>query len=110
MFDRLAELEAELEKLESQLSEIYASGDQRAARDAGRRHAELKPIVDAYRAYRDADADLADARELLAGEDDPEMREYLSGGDRREGGAAHRARSRASASCSCRVIPTTGRT
>ncbi len=38
MFDRLSELEAELEKLESQLSEIYASGDQAAARDAGRRH------------------------------------------------------------------------
>jgi hypothetical protein len=37
MFDRLDELETELEKLESQLPEIYASGDQRAARDAGRR-------------------------------------------------------------------------
>jgi peptide chain release factor 1 len=79
MFDRLAELEAELEKLEPQLSEIYASGDQRAARDAGRRHAELKPIVDAYRAYRDAEGDLTDAQELLAGEADPEMREYLAG-------------------------------
>ena len=50
MFDRLAEMEIELEKLEARLSEIYASGDQHAARDAGRRHAELKPIVDAYRA------------------------------------------------------------
>ncbi len=78
MFERLDELEAELEKLESQLPEIYAAGDQRAARDAGRRHAELKPVVDAYREYRAADADLTDARELLAGESDPEMREYLA--------------------------------
>ena len=78
MFERLDELEAELEKLESQLPEIYAAGDQRAARDAGRRHAELKPVVDAYREYRAADADLTDVRELLAGESDPEMREYLS--------------------------------
>src|SRR6476660_2068013 len=78
MFDRLSELEAELEKLESQLSEIYASGDQAAARDAGRRHAELKPIVEAYNAYRGTEADLADARELLAAETDAEMREYLS--------------------------------
>jgi peptide chain release factor 1 len=77
MFERLAELEAELEKLETQLPEIYASGDQAAARDAGRRHAELKPIVDAYRAYRDADSDLQDARELLAAETDDDMREYL---------------------------------
>jgi peptide chain release factor 1 len=79
MFDRLDELEAELEKLEGQLPEIYASGDQKAARDAGRRHAELRPVVDAYRAYRDAEADLTDARELLAGEEDPEMRDYLAG-------------------------------
>ena len=79
MFDRLDELETELEKLESQLPEIYASGDQRAARDAGRRHAELRPIVDAYREYRTTEADLADAREMLADEDDPDMREYLDG-------------------------------
>ena len=79
MFDRLDELETELEKLESQLPEIYASGDQRAARDAGRRHAELRPIVEAYREYRATEADLSDARELLAGEEDPEMREYLDG-------------------------------
>jgi peptide chain release factor 1 len=77
MFDRLSELETELEKLESQLSEIYASGDQAAARDAGRRHAELKPIVEAYKAYRATETDLADARELLAAEKDAEMREYL---------------------------------
>ena len=92
MFDRLAEMEIELEKLESKLSEIYASGDQHAARDAGRRHAELKPIVDAYRAYRDAESDLADARELLASEDDPEMQGVPQRGDRRQGRVAHRPR------------------
>src|SRR5436190_3658383 len=79
MFDRLDELETELEKLESQLPEIYASGDQRAAREAGRRHAELRPIIEAYRDYRANESDLADARELRAGEEDPEMREYLDG-------------------------------
>ena len=77
MFDRLAELETELEKLEARLSEIYASGDQNAAREAGRRHAEIKPIVDASREYRATEGDLADARELLESEDDAEMREYL---------------------------------
>ncbi len=79
MFERLADLEAELEKLESQLPELYAAGDQSAARDAGRRHAELKPVVDAYREYRATDQELADARELLTGEVDDEMREYLRG-------------------------------
>src|SRR5680860_205709 len=79
MFERLADLETELEKLESRLPEVYASGDQAAARDAGRRHAQLKPVVDVYGRYRQVEQDLGDARELLAGEDDTQMREYLQG-------------------------------
>jgi peptide chain release factor 1 len=78
MFERLADLETELEELESQLPEIYASGDQAAARTAGRRHAELKPIVEAYTGYRAVEEELAEARELLEGEDDTDMREYLA--------------------------------
>jgi peptide chain release factor 1 len=77
MFERLADLETELEKLESQLPELYANGDQATARDAGRRHAELKPVVDAFREYRRIESDVTDARELLAAESDPEMRDYL---------------------------------
>jgi peptide chain release factor 1 len=77
MFEHLSDLETELEKLESRLSEIYASGDQAAARDAGRRHAELKPVVDAYREYRSVEDDLRDARELLERESDGEMQTYL---------------------------------
>ena len=79
MLERLVDLETELEKLESRLPEIYASGDQAAARDAGRRHAQLKPVVDTYRDYRAVESDLYDARELLAGEVDSQMREYLQG-------------------------------
>jgi peptide chain release factor 1 len=77
VFEQLEELERELEKLEARLPDVYASGDQAAARDAGRRHAELKPVVDAYRAYRAAEADLSDAREMLDGESDADMREFL---------------------------------
>ena len=77
MFEQLAELEQELEKLEARLPDVYASGDQAAARDAGRRHAELKPIVDAYRSYVATESELRDARELLDGESDAEMREFL---------------------------------
>jgi peptide chain release factor 1 len=77
MFEQLGELAAELDRLEADLPGIYASGDRRAARDAGRRHAELKPVVDAWRAWDAAGRDLADARELLGGESDAEMRDYL---------------------------------
>jgi len=57
VFEQLAELEQELEKLEARLSDVYASGDQAAARDAGRRHAELKPIVVKGKASKDVLAD-----------------------------------------------------
>jgi peptide chain release factor 1 len=77
MFEQLGELEAELDRLEAELPSIYATGDRRASRDAGRRHAELKPVVDAYREWRKVSADLSDARELLEHEQDGEMREYL---------------------------------
>jgi peptide chain release factor 1 len=77
MFDRLAELETEMEKLELQLSELYASGDQQAAAAAGKRLSELRPVVDAYRDWRTTDTELAEAREMLGGESDAEMREYL---------------------------------
>lgn len=84
MFDRLADLEAEYEKLESRLSEIYASGDQAAARDAGRRHAELAPVVEALREHRAAAAGIDEADEMLAAEADPEMRAFLEA-ERRAG-------------------------
>jgi peptide chain release factor 1 len=77
VFERLVDLEAELEKLESQLSELYASGDQSAAADAGRRIAQLRPVVDGYREYRSTETDLAEANEMLAAETDPEMREMI---------------------------------
>src|SRR5215470_2173675 len=77
MFEQLGELAAELDRLEADLPGIYASGDRRAARDAGRRHAELKPVVDAWRDWDATGRDVADARELLEAETDDEMREYL---------------------------------
>jgi len=77
VFEQLEDLQSELERLESDLPTILAAGDRRASRDAGRRHAELKPLVEAYRSWRAAEQDVADARELLGDETDPEMREYV---------------------------------
>jgi peptide chain release factor 1 len=77
MFERLADLEIELEKLETSLPELYAAGDQRAAADAGKRIADLRPVVEAYRDHVRTGAELAEARELLETESDGEMREYL---------------------------------
>jgi peptide chain release factor 1 len=79
VFDRLAELETEMEKLETKLPELYASGDQQAAAAAAKRLAELRPVVDTYRAHRAAETELAEARELLHDESDAEMRTFLEG-------------------------------
>lgn len=79
MFNRLDAIETEFVELESQLPAIYAKGDPNAVRDAGKRHAEIGPVVDAHRRHKAAAADLAAARELLADiePDDHETREFL---------------------------------
>jgi len=77
VFEQLSELEEEFDKLEAGLSEIAAAGDRRATRDAGRRYAELKPVVEGYRAWRGAGTELTDARGLLSGEGDPEMKAMI---------------------------------
>src|SRR5437879_12899397 len=77
MFDRLADLESELEALEERLPSVYASGDQSAQRAAGRRHAELRPIVEAYRALKRAQTEVDEARDMLRSEQDTAMRDFL---------------------------------
>jgi peptide chain release factor 1 len=77
MFEQLSELAAELDRLEGDLGRIQASGDRRASRDAGRRYAEIKPVVDAWREWTKSGEDLAEARDLLAAESDDDMKEYL---------------------------------
>ena len=75
MFEQLAALAEELDRLEADLPRIYAAGDRRASRDAGRRHQELKPVVEAYAQWREVLQDVADTRELLDGETDAAERD-----------------------------------
>jgi peptide chain release factor 1 len=75
MFEQLAALAEELEKLEADLPRIYAAGDRRASRDAGRRQQELRPVVEAYAEWRQVSQDVDDARELLDGLSDPAEKE-----------------------------------
>ena len=79
MFERLADLETELEKLESQLPELYAAGDQAAARDAGRRHAELKPSSTPTGSTAAPKPMSPTPASCSTAESDAEMREYLQG-------------------------------
>jgi peptide chain release factor 1 len=75
MFEQLAALSDELDRLEADLPRIYAAGDRRASQEAGRRHRELKPVVEAYNEWREATQDLTDARELADSATDAEERD-----------------------------------
>jgi peptide chain release factor 1 len=66
VFERLAALESEYEHVLQRLSDPDVASDQRAFRELSRRHKQLEVIVEAYRHYRQAQDDLAAAKELLA--------------------------------------------
>lgn len=69
MFERCEELLVENADLEKQLADPALHADPRQARKVGRRHAELRPIVDAYQTWLALGEDLAAAKELS--DDDP---------------------------------------
>ncbi len=69
MFDNCVELEAEFTDLESALADPGVHADQSRARKLGRRYAQLRPIIEAYRHWRALTDDESAARELA--EDDP---------------------------------------
>jgi peptide chain release factor 1 len=76
--DRLRRSEVAYEDTLTQLADPDVLGDQNRYREAATRHADLKPIVTAYRRYRDAETEANDAGELAEGEDDAEMVRYFT--------------------------------
>jgi peptide chain release factor 1 len=71
---KLNVLEARYQELGRSLADPEIVEDLPRYRSASKQYAELKPIVDAFEAYRRASTDLAGARELLEAADDPELR------------------------------------
>ena len=71
MLDKLNEIEARLAQVEQQLGDPAVYSDRTLLRDLSRQQKELTPVVNAYRAYRDAEERISDAMELLA---DPELK------------------------------------
>ncbi|MCK6407633.1 peptide chain release factor 1 [Thauera sp.] len=70
--DKLEHLASRLEELDRALAAEEGARDMNAFRDLSRERAEIEPVVLLYHGYRQAEADCATARELLA---DVEMRE-----------------------------------
>nr|WP_199064081.1 peptide chain release factor 1 [Chromobacterium sp. ASV5] len=70
---RLSQLADRLEEVTHLLASETATQDMEAFRKLTREHAELTPVVETFAAYRQCEADIAAAEEMLA---DPEMKEF----------------------------------
>lgn len=75
MFDRLDSIRIRYEELEAEMNNPFVVEDQAKFRKLMKEHADLTPIVEAYRAYRSAKQDIEDSLMLLEEESDEEMRE-----------------------------------
>jgi peptide chain release factor 1 len=71
MFESCLALEREYDDLEKQLADPVLHADPAAARRVGKRHAQLRPVVAAYREWVRLGGDEAAARELAA--EDPDF-------------------------------------
>ena len=70
---KLAQLDHRLEEVTQLLTSEHATSDMDSFRKLTREHAELTPVVAAFAAYQQCEADLATAAELLA---DPDMKDF----------------------------------
>ncbi len=71
--NKLEQLAERLVELDRQLAREDATADMDQYRKQVKEHADITPIVELFRAWRQAEQDIATARELLA---DPDMKEF----------------------------------
>jgi peptide chain release factor 1 len=76
MFERLDQIEARYEELTSALASPDIVNDSARYQKTAKAHAEIAPIVEKYREYKDLTKGIADSRAMLVDEKDAEMRAY----------------------------------
>src|SRR6202158_494843 len=76
MFERLDQIEARYEELTNALASPDIVNDSAKYQKTAKAHAEIAPIVEKYREYKDLTKGIAESKALLADEKDPEMRAY----------------------------------
>ncbi len=75
MFDKLEDLVARLEELESMLSDPSVVSNQERFRNLMKEQSELAPIVEKYKEYKEAKQTIEDSLAMLDEESDEELRE-----------------------------------
>src|SRR5260370_13794506 len=76
MFERLDQIEARYEDLTQTLASPEIMNDSAKYQKTAKAHAEVAPIVEKYREYKDLTKGIAESLALLADEKDPDMRAY----------------------------------
>ena len=76
MFERLDQIEIRYEELTQALLSPEITNDSAKYQKTARAHAEVAPIVQKYREYKDLKRGIAESRAVLVDEKDPEMRAY----------------------------------
>src|SRR5437879_7706128 len=76
MFERLDQIEIRYEELTQALLSPEITNDSAKYQKTARAHAEVAPIVEKYREYKDLKRGIAESRTVLVDEKDPEMRAY----------------------------------
>ncbi|HWL65135.1 MAG TPA: peptide chain release factor 1 [Actinomycetota bacterium] len=74
--DRLVEIESRFDEIEKALADPATAADTNHLRELGKEHAELRPIVEAWRPHQAAVADVTEARQMLSGAS-AEEKQYL---------------------------------
>lgn len=75
MFDKLEFIEDKYEDLSAKIADPEIIGEQSLWQKYMREHAEITPIVQAYRKYKEATKGLEEAKDILNTENDEELRE-----------------------------------
>src|ERR1700747_866052 len=76
MFERLDQIEARYEELTNALASPDIVNDSAKYQKTAKAHAEVAPIVEKYREYKDLTKGIAESKAVLADEKDPDMRAY----------------------------------
>lgn len=75
MFEKLEQIEKKLIEIEEKISDPKVIGDIQQYAALMKEYKKTTPIVEEYRLYKKAKADIGEGREILDSTDDPEMRE-----------------------------------
>jgi peptide chain release factor 1 len=76
-FEKLKEIEARFGAIEAQMSDAGIAQDPAAYQRLARESKEIGPIVERYRSYKDALAEITKVQEMARSETDPELRELV---------------------------------